>query len=123
MRIRPLCHLSGSYDQAAEYNFRTDERKPRHWLVNRAEIGHSGDEMAESEDLIRRRLQARLCSRNHRTAKRRCGSCLPCYRARSGRNFGPNVVLGMSREQTLPRPVLRHLAGSLHLSSVNLWFR
>ena len=41
MRIRPLCHLSGSYDQAAEYSFTTDERKSRQWLVNRAEIGHS----------------------------------------------------------------------------------
>ena len=30
MRIRPLCHLSGSYDQAAEYSRTTDERKSRH---------------------------------------------------------------------------------------------
>jgi hypothetical protein len=30
MRIRPLCHLSGSYDRAAEYSRTTDERKSRH---------------------------------------------------------------------------------------------
>ena len=40
MRIRPLCHLSGSYDQGAEYSFTTDERKPRQRLVSRAENDH-----------------------------------------------------------------------------------
>lgn len=37
MRIRPLCHLSKSYDQASEYSFTTDERNPRQRLVSRAE--------------------------------------------------------------------------------------
>jgi hypothetical protein len=41
MRIRPLCHLSGSYDQAAEYSFTTDERKSRQQPANRAEIGQT----------------------------------------------------------------------------------
>ena len=39
MRIRPLCHLSGSYDQAADYSFTTAERKSCQWLFRRAKSG------------------------------------------------------------------------------------
>ena len=113
MRIRPLCHLSGSYDQAAEYSFTTDERNPRQRLVSRAENDfrtliqqnrNSCYDVAFKSDSVRGITELEQRPR---------GSCPPRYRARGGRNFGPNVVLGMSRGQMLARPMLRHPAGSL----------
>jgi hypothetical protein len=113
MRIRPLCHLSGSYDQAAEYSFATDERKSRPRPVSRAKNGQQATNLQNLKIRYDASVKPLVCSENHRTRQRPRGRCLPCYRARDVRDFGPNVVLGMSQGQMLTRPMLRHLAGSL----------
>lgn len=111
MSIRPLCHLSGSYEQAAEYSLTTAERKSRQVRAKCTKISHQ----TTSWRSFRNRILRPMCLVNHRIGSRSCGYWWPRNRARGVRNFGPNVALGMSREQMLTRPMLRHSVGSLRL--------